>query len=95
MSLVKHIKSLSTIIVSENNLLCLVLALFYLQADQGLQKVDFYNDGNMEKDSPSVCPSADILGSVHSPALRCDHNEVSERLEDIAGTKHVRRRNGV
>lgn len=43
----------------------------------------------------SLRPSAGILGSVHSPALRCDHNEVSERLEDVAGTKHVRRSNGV
>lgn len=92
MSLVRHIKSLPTIIVSENNLFCLVLGLLYLQADQGLQRVDFYNDENMEKGSPSVCPSALILGSVHSPALRCDHNEVSGGLEDVART---RRRNAV
>lgn len=50
----------------------------------------------MQTDGLSVCPelpSADTLGSVHSPALRYKHNEGSEGLEDVAETKHVRRRN--
>lgn len=38
-------------------------------------------------------PSAHTLGLVHSPALRCKHNEVSEVLEDVAETKHVSRSN--
>lgn len=74
-------------------------AFSYLKAgrgpNSGPQKVTFYKGENVARDSLSVCPSADTLGSVHSPALRCAHNEVSERLEDVAGSKHVKGRNSL
>lgn len=88
----RHTQPLSTISVSQNHSFC-------LGADRGPnsgpQKVSFYTAENVARESLSVCPSADTLGSVHSPALRCDHNEVCERLEDIAGTKHVKGRNSL